>query len=146
MRQSKLLVLVAIAAILIPCVAQEKKEGLQKRPNNYANEALKAEADKDYKEEIRKCREGLTAFPGNPDLREVLAQGLTGLGQYAEAEKIFKGLIESTDPADQAILVWSLGGYVNLLLKEGKIQEAEDTLQLFVEMVEKKRPPEIARN
>jgi hypothetical protein len=75
----------------------------------------------------------LKDFSGDPDLRELLAEGLTGLGKYKEAEALFqelnKELINSKAPEDRAARFWVLLGYQRMLFKQERTKDADDIAQ-----------------
>lgn len=98
----------------------------------------------DYQKEVDICDEGLKIFPGNPDLRELRAEGLGGLGKFEEAEKIFQELIHSEKPDDRAILIWTLAGYQRMLTQQNRTAEADAVGQQIVEL-EKQSPKLLAQ-
>jgi len=121
---------------LIPCIPRdlqgqspEKQKVGQKTERDYANEAWMDGYKHLYKDEASLCREGLIHFPGDPDLRELLAEGLSNLGQYEEAEILFKGILNSEKGADKAIYVWARPPYVAMLRKQNRNAEADAVAQ-----------------
>jgi len=108
---------------------QGQSAGQNKSERDYANEAWADGYHGHPADEVRVCREGLVSFPGDPDLRELLAQGLSDTGAYEEAEKLFKGIIYSNNKEDKSVLPWALGDYWDMLKKQGRNDEADAIAQ-----------------
>jgi tetratricopeptide (TPR) repeat protein len=112
-------------------IAQAKKSTNQNQLIRYKIEAFNAgnEAPVNYQKEIDICNEGLKEFSGDPDLRELLAEGFVGIGNYKRAEALFRELITSKNPEDRATRFWVLGAYQRMLLKQNRTRDAEDVGQ-----------------
>ena len=126
---------IVCSVFFIPEVLWGQATERQKSERAYANEAWMDGYKNLYAEEVRVCRDGLKSFPDDPDLRELLAEGLSSLGQYDEAETLFRGIIASRKKEDRDILVWALGSYRDLLIKQGRTAEADAIAQRFQNIV-----------
>jgi len=130
-----LIVCITVGWIVLPqdtARTQTTKEGDQPL-RFYTMRAVNLGDAGKYQDEIDTCNEGLAVFPGNPDLRELIAEGLSGLGRYKEAEDLFLNLINSNDPKDQADLIWVLAGYEDMLIKQKRMDEAMQIRQRLID-------------